>query len=182
MDATPTGAAAKKAVSTASLYVDRVPTEEWAQIFDEVWRRYRDFFYAPNMHGYDWEALRKQYRPWLAARGAPLRPELRHQRDDLRADGAARVHRRRRHASSCRGRRSRWPGARFELDTESDRYRISRIFHGQNEEEIYRSPLTEIGVDAKVGDYVLAINGAGAEGQGRSVPAAAQRGGQSRCS
>src|SRR5581483_7401245 len=44
MDATPAGGAAKKAVSTASLYVDRVPAEEWAQIFDEVWRRYRDFF------------------------------------------------------------------------------------------------------------------------------------------
>jgi hypothetical protein len=30
-----------------------------------VWRRYRDFFYVENMHGYDWEALRLQYRPLL---------------------------------------------------------------------------------------------------------------------
>jgi tricorn protease len=51
------------------------------------------------------------------------------------------------------------PGARFELDKASNRYKIARIFQGQNEEEIYRSPLTEIGVDAKVGDYVLSING-----------------------
>jgi tricorn protease len=51
------------------------------------------------------------------------------------------------------------PGARFELDTRSGRYRIARIFAGQNEEERYRSPLTEVGVDAHVGDYVLAING-----------------------
>src|SRR6185436_15950049 len=49
MDATAGGAASKKAVSTANLYVDRVPAQEWSQIFDEVWRRYRDFFYAPNM-------------------------------------------------------------------------------------------------------------------------------------
>ena len=51
------------------------------------------------------------------------------------------------------------PGARFEVDAASGRYRIAKIFQGQNEEEIYRSPLTEVGVDARVGDYVLAING-----------------------
>ena len=72
MDATPTGAASKKTVSTAGLMVDRVPAEEWPQIFNEVWRRYRDFFYVPNMHGYDWEALREQYRrgcsTWAIAR------------------------------------------------------------------------------------------------------------------
>ena len=65
-------------------------------------------------------------------------------------------------AATCRFRRARTPalpGARFEVDAGSGRYRIARIFRGQNEEEVYRSPLTEIGVDAKVGDYVLAING-----------------------
>ena len=51
------------------------------------------------------------------------------------------------------------PGARFELDPASNRFRIAKIFEGQNEEEVYRSPLTEMGVDVKVGDYVLAING-----------------------
>ena len=39
--------------------------QEWTQIFNEVWRRYRDLFYVENMHGYDWEALRKQYAAWL---------------------------------------------------------------------------------------------------------------------
>jgi hypothetical protein len=47
--------------------MDLVPTEEWVEIFDETWRRFRDFFYVPNMHGYDWEALRRQYLPWLEA-------------------------------------------------------------------------------------------------------------------
>src|SRR5262249_13539934 len=51
------------------------------------------------------------------------------------------------------------PGVRFELDETSGRYRISKIYKGQNEEPAYRSPLTEIGVDANVGDYVLAIDG-----------------------
>jgi tricorn protease len=51
------------------------------------------------------------------------------------------------------------PGARFSVDKASARYRIAKILDGQNEEDVYRSPLTEIGVDARVGDYVLAING-----------------------
>jgi tricorn protease len=51
------------------------------------------------------------------------------------------------------------PGARFELDSKAGRYRIARIFRGQNEEGRFRAPLTEVGVDARVGDYVLAIDG-----------------------
>jgi tricorn protease len=51
------------------------------------------------------------------------------------------------------------PGARFELDAKAGCYRIAKILAGQNEEEAYRSPLTEVGVDAKVGDYVLEIDG-----------------------
>ena len=39
------------------------------------------------------------------------------------------------------------------------RYRIARILPGQNEEPIYRSPLTEVGIDVKEGDYILAIDG-----------------------
>jgi len=51
------------------------------------------------------------------------------------------------------------PGARIELDAAAGRYRIAKIFRGQNQEEIYRSPLTEVGVDVKEGDYILAIDG-----------------------
>jgi tricorn protease len=51
------------------------------------------------------------------------------------------------------------PGARFTLDKASGRHKIARIFGGQNEEELYRSPLTEVGVGVKVGDYLLAIDG-----------------------
>jgi tricorn protease len=51
------------------------------------------------------------------------------------------------------------PGARFELDGASGRYRIAKIFQGDNAEAPYRAPLTSIGVDARVGEYVLAIDG-----------------------
>src|SRR5262245_5465987 len=51
------------------------------------------------------------------------------------------------------------PGCEFALDEAAGRYKVARILKGQNEESVYRSPLTEVGVDVKEGDYVLAIDG-----------------------
>ena len=159
MDANPQGDRSKKTVSTANLFVDRVPAEEWAQIFGEAWRRYRDFFYVSNMHGYDWEALRKQYEPLL--KHVAHRSDLNYVIGEMISELAVQ------HAYIEGGDfnipprpRVASPGARFGLNREAGRYQITKIFAGQNEEEIYRSPLTEVGVDVKVGDYVLAINGA----------------------
>ncbi len=154
----PAGGGDAAAVSTRGLMVDRVPAEEWTQIFDEVWRRFRDFFYVENMHGYDWEALRDRYRPLLAHVGH--RSDLNYVIGEMVAELSVS------HAYIAGGD---WetpdrpqvalPGAVFELDAAADRYRIGEIFAGQNEEPRYRAPLTEIGVDARVGDYVLAIDG-----------------------
>ncbi len=33
------------------------PCAEWRQIFREVWRTYRDYFYDPAMHGLDWDEM-----------------------------------------------------------------------------------------------------------------------------
>jgi tricorn protease len=158
MDATPTGAGSKKAVATSGLYVDRIPAEEWSEVFNEVWRRYRDFFYVPNMHGFDWEGLRKQYQPLL--RYAAHRTDVSYIISEMISELTVQ------HAYIDGGDyqipprpRVALPGARFELDQASNRFRVAKIFQGQNEEEEYRSPLTEIGVDVKVGDYLLAING-----------------------
>jgi tricorn protease len=152
------GKDSKKTLSTAGLVVDRVPAEEWAEIFDEVWRRYRDFFYVENMHGYDWEALGRQYRPLLAHVGH--RSDLNYLIGEMIAELNVS------HAYIEAGDfklpdrpQVALPGARFALDAAAGRYRIAKIYHGQNEEDAFRSPLTEVGVDARVGDYVLAIDG-----------------------
>jgi tricorn protease len=157
-DATPLGDKTRKPVSTAGLFVDRVPAEEWNQIFHEVWRRYRDWFYVPNMHGYDWAALREQYKPLLQY--VSHRSDLNYVISEMIAELTIQ------HAYIEGGDfqipprpRVGLPGARFEVDRQSGKYRVTKIFEGQNEEDIYRSPLTEIGVDVKVGDYVLAIDG-----------------------
>ena len=111
-----------------------------------------------------------------AARRPPLRPELRDQRDDLRADRPARLHRGRRlrdAAAAARGAARRALRARQGGGPLPDRARSSRA---RTRRTIYRSPLTEIGVDVKVGDYVLAIDGEELTRRRRSLPPAPRQG------
>lgn len=148
----------RKAVSTQNLQVETVPAQEWAEVFDEVWRRYRDFFYVRNLHGYDWKALGDQYRPLL--KHVTHRSDLTYVLSEMVGElnvghaflGGGDFFRPERPPSGL-------PGAEFTLDESAGRYRLGRIFRGQNEEPDYRSPLTEVGVDAREGDYVLAIDG-----------------------
>ncbi len=147
-----------KTISTDDMYVDRVPAQEWATIFAQVWRKYRDFFYVKNMHGYDWKAIGEQYRTLL--------PHVAHRSDLNYVLGEMVAELNVGHAYIQGGDFELperpvvgLPGARFALDEKSGRYRIAKIFAGHNEESKYRSPLTEVGVDARVGDYVLAIDG-----------------------
>ncbi len=148
----------RKEVSTSGLETDRDPRAEWAQIFDEVWRRFRDFFYVENLHGHDWDDLRARYRALL--------PHVAH-RSDLNyliseMIGELNVS----HAYIAGGDfevperpGAGLPGARFAWDADAGRYRIIRIFEGHNEEARYRSPLREVGVNVAEGDYLLAIDG-----------------------
>jgi tricorn protease len=151
-----TGASRK--VSPSDLKMRRVPIEEWETIFDEVWRRFRDFFYVENMHGFDWNALREKYRLLL--------PDLAHRSDLNYVIGEMIAELNVSHAYIAGGDiglperpNTGLLGARFELDENAGRYRIAEIFEGQNQEERYRSPLTEVGVSVDEGDYVFAIDG-----------------------
>ncbi|MFL6232856.1 MAG: S41 family peptidase, partial [Thermoanaerobaculia bacterium] len=114
--------------------------------------------YVESMNGYDWEALRRQYEPLLAYAG--------HRSDVNYVIGEMIAELNNSHAYVAGGDwtapprpKVALPGARFELDRKAGRYRIAKIFAGQNEEDLYRSPLTEVGVDVHVGDYVLAVDG-----------------------
>ncbi len=147
-----------KDVKTDGLFARVDPKAEYAEIFREVWRRYRDHFYVSNMHGYDWAALRAKYEPMLAWVGD--RSDLNYLLGQMVAELSVG------HAYVGGGELGLPDkphvgliGARFELDAASGRYRIAKILAGDNEEERYRSPLTELGIDVHEGDYVLAING-----------------------
>jgi tricorn protease len=157
-DVKPDGKNGAKNVSTDGLMVDRVPHEEWVEAFNEVWRRYRDFFYVKNMHGYDWDALKAQYRPLVdyVAHRSDLNYVLGEMVAELSIGHA--------YIEGGDWEMPKRPqvalmGARFELDSAAGKYKISKIYKGQNEEELYRSPLTEVGVKASEGNYILAIDG-----------------------
>jgi len=158
LDATPKGKDGAKTLSLKGLQADIVPAEEWATMFDEVWRRYRDFFYVKNMHGYDWDVLGKQYRALL--------PHVAHRSDLNYVMGEMVAELNVGHAYITGGdwetperRQVALPGAQFEWDAGAKLYRVARVLRGENEEDRYRAPLTEVGVDARTGDYVLAVDG-----------------------
>jgi tricorn protease len=148
----------KKPISVKNMMVDRIPAQEWAAIFWEVWRRYRDFFYVKNMHGNDWKAIGEQYSGWL--KHVAHRSDLNYVLGEMVSELSAG------HCYIQGGDfeiperpRIGLPGARFSLDEKNGRYRIAEIFEGDNQETKYRAPLTEVGINLSVNDYILAING-----------------------
>ena len=143
-------------LSGLRVYIDK--QAEWRQIFDECWRQMRDFFYVSNMHNVDWQAMREKY--------AVLLPYAR-TKDDVNyligeMIGELNVG----HAYINGGDRVQAPripmgllGAKISKDEASGFFRIDDILEGANWSSALRSPLTEIGVDAKNGDFITAING-----------------------
>ncbi|UCH92242.1 MAG: PD40 domain-containing protein, partial [Candidatus Aminicenantes bacterium] len=55
----------KETLNLDNMEMDLCLQCEWKNIFHESWRQMRDFFYVTNMHGVDWEKIRKQYEPLL---------------------------------------------------------------------------------------------------------------------
>jgi tricorn protease len=131
---------------------------EWNQIFEECWRQMKYFFYAPNMNGVDWEAMRLRYRPLAQA--------VNHRADLTYVIGELIGELNSGHTYVGGGEMPRPPkvsvgmlGAQYERDSSTGYYRITRILRGENWSRTLRSPLTEIGVNVKEGEYIIAVNG-----------------------
>ncbi|MEP7014973.1 MAG: S41 family peptidase [Verrucomicrobiota bacterium] len=131
---------------------------EWSQIYFECWRQMRDYFYAPNMNGVDWKSMRDKY--------AALLPFVNHRNDLTYLVGELIGELNNGHSYVAGGERADTPriklgllGAEFSRDPATRAYRIDRILPGENWEKQTRSPLREIGLNVKEGDYILAING-----------------------
>ncbi|HYY97270.1 MAG TPA: PDZ domain-containing protein [Pyrinomonadaceae bacterium] len=134
------------------------PRKEWAQEYNDSWRIMRDWFYDPNMHGLDWPAIRDKYGalvPFVANR-----EDLNYLMTEMGSELSAG------HIYVERGddppRVTRVDGALLGAEVEPDPsgyFRVTHIFPGENWQESFRSPLTEPGVRAKVGDYIIAVDG-----------------------
>ena len=145
------------AIDVGAVEVRVDPSVEWAQMFDEAWRINRDYFYATNMHGANWPAVKKKYAAFL--------PHLAH-RDDLtrliqwmcselgvgHSYGGG---------GSPRRVADTVPGGLLGADYEvaNGRYRFTKVYGGLNWTPSLRSPLTEPGVDVQAGDYLIAVRG-----------------------
>jgi tricorn protease len=155
----PTAAAPKPGegalnVGEMEVYVD--PRAEWNQMYHEVWRIERDFLYDPNHHGLNIPVIEKRYGPYLAGVGG--RGDLNYLFIEMLGEvtighmfvGGGDYPK----PNQVRGGLL---GADYKI--ENGRYRLARIYNGENWNPELRAPLTQPGVDVKVGDYLLEVNG-----------------------
>jgi len=132
------------------------PRAEWKQMYHEIWRIERDFFYDPHFHGLDLKAAEKAYEPFLA--GITSRADL----DYLFAEMLGNLNVLHMYVGG---------GSEPELKTvkvgllgadytlENGRYRFAHIFNGENWNPQLHAPLTQPGVNVKEGEYLIRVNG-----------------------
>jgi tricorn protease len=136
------------------VYAD--PRLEWKQMYHEVWRIQRDFFYDPHYHGLDLAATEKRYAPYLENLGS--REELTYLFEEMLGELTA-------------GHTFVWGPPSVDKDkvkdgllgadyqVENGRYRFVRVYNGENWNPQLRAPLTQPGVNVRSGDYLLAVSG-----------------------
>jgi tricorn protease len=141
-------------LDSMEVYVD--PRAEWNQMYHEVWRIERDFFYAPNFHGLNLADAEKKYTPYL--QGAGGRQDVNHLFTEMLGELTVG------HMFIFGGDVPKAPevkggllGADYKV--ENNRYRFARIYNGENWNPDLRAPLTQPGVNVNVGDYLLEVNG-----------------------
>ena len=145
-----------KVMPTAQLEMTVDPRAEWRQIFREVWRLERDFFYDPNMHGVDWKALGERYGKLVDV--CVTRWDLNYLIGELIAELNA-SHTYRGGGDTDEGARRNVGYLGVDWALEGGAYRIGKIISGAPWDSEVRSPLSLPGVNVKEGEYVLAVNG-----------------------
>ena len=134
------------------------PRKEWNQIYVDAWRIFRDYFYVNNLHGVNWEEMRNRYNalvPYVSHR-----VDLDYILNEIVAEASAG------HTyvdwgdfETVKRIDNGLLGAELTADDAAGRYKISKIYKGENWNTDRRSPLTEQGVDVKEGDFIISLNG-----------------------
>ncbi len=136
---------------------------EWNQIYMDMWRLHRDYFWDPDMGGVDWEAMREKYAsllPRVASREAlaDLQGMLVSELSLLHSNAGG--------GDARRGENTAAPaalGGDFERDTDTGGFRlVHRLQHDPDLPE-FRSPLAHPDADVEVGSTILSVNGQSAQ-------------------
>jgi tricorn protease len=132
------------------------PRAEWRQMYREVWRNQRDWFYDPRYHGLDLKGAEKQYEPYLE--NVASRADLNYLFAEMLGGLSAS------HIFIYGGDQPEVKpvpigllGADYRI--ENGRYRFARLYQGDTWNPDLRGPLTEPGVNIQTGEYLLAVNG-----------------------
>ena len=147
----------KDAVDLSNMKIATDYPKEWAQIFDEAWRAFRDGFYVENMHGVNWPAMKKKYEVLL--------PFIKNRLDLNYVIGEMIGELNCGHAYVSTGEMDRPQriktgllGAEVSRD-KSGFFRLDKILPGVSWNNSLRSPLTDPGIEVKEGEYIVAIDG-----------------------
>jgi len=155
----PAGAPVKPgdgALRLADVEVNVDPIAEWKQMYHEVWRIERSYFYDPNLHGVNVAYSEKQYEKYLDPLGS--RADLNYIIHDMISEITV---------GHLRGGGGNIPqaktvqggllGADFEMA--NGRYRLKRIYTGESWNPQLQGPLAAPGLNVAAGDYLLSVNG-----------------------
>ena len=141
-------------LESMQVYTD--PRTEWQQMFREMGRIERDWFYDPNLHGADLKALMATYQPYVE--NVMSRADLNYLFADMLGEITAQ------HIYIFGGDRPEVKGVSVGLlgadyTIDHNRYRFSKVYFGENWNPDLRAPLTEPGVNVRQGEYLLAVDG-----------------------
>jgi tricorn protease len=146
----------EKPMNLADVEVPVDPRAEWRQLFMDTFRFERDFFYDPNMHGVNWNAMKERYMTLLD--DAVTRWDVNWVIGEFLGElNASHTYHGGGDLESAPSRSVGMLGVDWELANGA--FRVKRIVRGGPWDSGVRSPLDEPGVNVKEGDYVLAVNG-----------------------
>ena len=146
----------EKPIPVDGMTMQWIAKQEWEQIFQDTWRRYRDFFYDPGMQKVDWNEMRKRY-------GALIK-DARSRWDVLNIQAGMLGELSAGHTYSSGGdvemvtpRLTGFLG--IDWAKEGNSYKIGRIVRPAVWDIEIRSPFDRPGIDVREGDIITAVNG-----------------------
>ena len=146
----------EKKLPTSQLEFTVTPREEWKQIFNDVWRLERDFFYDKNMHGVDWKAKKVQYGNLIE--NCITREDVNFVLGELISElNASHTYKGGGDQDYAEMRKTGYLG--IDWAVENNAFKIKKIIEAAPWDTEVRSPLAESGVKVKQGDYILEVNG-----------------------